>query len=191
MGQKWLVKKLPQAIQRPLDASESGGVMVAAVPDGGCCGWVNEGGDQTLLLGGAKVSVLYDELGRYNNRNYGVSFCTADARLAPAKDLLAYTLVSTARAGEGIRVSSEGREDAAELARVRTAVGGLPAVEVVRLTSTPQVATVIPPAALVGWPSGREILVAQDGRLAVYAIDGRQRRETPIRVRSAADAFPR
>ncbi len=71
------------------------------------------------------------------------------------------------------------------------AVGELPAVEGVRLGIPPRVTAVIRHAARVGWPSGREILVAQDGRPAVHAIDGRKRRETAIRVRSGADAFLR
>jgi hypothetical protein len=39
--------------------------------------------------------------------------------------------------------------------------------------------------------SDREILVAQDGRLAVYDIRDSRRKETTIRVRRAADAFLR
>jgi hypothetical protein len=39
--------------------------------------------------------------------------------------------------------------------------------------------------------SDRELLVAQDGRLAVYDARGSKRKETAIRVRSAADAFLR
>ncbi len=50
---------------------------------------------------------------------------------------------------------------------------------------------VIRRASLVGWLSGREILVAQEGRLAVYDTDGRKKKETAIRVRSGADAFLR
>jgi hypothetical protein len=50
---------------------------------------------------------------------------------------------------------------------------------------------VIRHAVLVGWGSDREILVAQDGRLAVYDIRGSKRKETTIRVRSATDAFLR
>jgi len=190
-GQTWQAKKLPQAIQKPLTASEKGEILVAAVPDGGCCGWDNESNDQTLLLRNGKVSVLYDESDRYHNRNYDVSFYTADARLAAGNAMLAYTVVSTAPIGSQIRLSSDGKENAEELARVRKAIGELPAVEVVQPVTPPRSATVIPHAGLVGWVSDRELLVAQDGRLRVYDIGGNKRKETTIRVRSAADAFLR
>ena len=190
-GGTWQAKKLPQPILMPLTASEKGEVLVAAVPDGGCCGWENESNDQTLLLRNGTVSVLYDESDRYDNRNYDVSFYTADAHLAADNAMLAYTVVSTARAGSQIRLSCDGKENAEELARVRKAIAELPAVEVVQLGIQPRSATVICHAALVGWVSDREILVAQDGRLAVYDIRGGKRKETTIRVRSAADAFLR
>ena len=175
----------------PLTASEKGEVLVAAVPDGGCCGWENESNDQTLLLRNGTVSVLYDESDRYDYRNYDVSFYTADAHLAADNAILAYTVVSTARADSPIRLSCDGKENAEELARVRKAIAELPAVEVVQLGIQPRSATVIRHAALVGWVSDREILVAQDGRLAVYDIRGSKRKETTIRVRRAADAFLR
>lgn len=190
-GRMWQVKKLLQPIQRSLTASEKGEVLVAAVPDEGCCGWENESNDQTLLLRNGKVSVLYDESDRYDNRNYDVSFYTADAHLAAGNAMLAYTIVSTARTGSQIRLSSEGKENAEELARVRKAIAELPAVEVVQPGIQPRSATMIRHAVLVGWVSDREILVAQDGRLAVYDIRGSKGKETTIRVRSAADAFLR
>ena len=167
-GRRWQAKKLPQPVERPLTASEKGEVLVAAVPDAGCCGWENESNDQTLLLRNGKVSVIYDEFDRYGNRNTDVSFYTADARLAAGNGLLAYTVVSTARTAGEIRPSSGGKENAEELARVRRAMAELPAVEVVQPGRNPRPTTVIRHAELVGWVSDREILVAQDGRLAVY-----------------------
>ncbi len=190
-GRTWQVKKLPQPIERPLTASANGEVLVAAVLDGGCCGWENASSDQALLLQNGKVSVLYDEYDRFNNRNYDVSFYIGDARLAASNAMLAYTLVSTARAASEIRLSSDGKENAEELARVRKAIAELPAVEVVQLGIQPRPVTVIRHAELVGWLSDHEILVAQDGRLAVYDSRGGKRRETTIRVRNAADAFMR
>lgn len=190
-GQAWRVTKLPQPIEVPLTASEGGEVLVAAVPDAGCCGWVNDGSDQVLLLRDGKVSVLYDEFGRYNNRNYDVSFSVGNARLAPGHAMLAYTIVSTAGTGSEIRLASEGKENAEELARVRKEIADLPAVEVVQLGIQPQSVTMIRHAALVGWMSDHEILVAQDGRLAVVDIRGGTRKDTTIRVRSSEDAFLR
>jgi hypothetical protein len=98
---------------------------------------------------------------------------------------------STARAGDEIRLSSDGKENPAELSRVRTTIADLPAVEVVRLGGQPQRATLIRHAALVGWMNDEEILVAQDEQLAVYDLRGRVQREIPIRVRTAGDAFLR
>lgn len=190
-GTTWQVKKLPQPIEQPLTASKHGAILVAAVLDGGCCGWENAGSDQMLLVRNSRVSVLYDEFGRYNNLNYDVSFYVADARLAAGNAMLAYTIVSTARTGDGIRLSSDGKENAAELARVRKTIVDLPAVEVMQLGTQPRPTAVIRHAALVGWMSDREIIVAQNGRLVVYDIRGRKQRELPIRVRSAADAFLR
>ena len=162
-----------------------------AVPDAGCCGWENDSSDQMLLLRNGKVSVLYDEFDRYGNRNTDVSFYTADARLAAGNALLAYTVVSTARTTSEIRLSPEGKENPEELARVRRAIAELPAVEIMQPGRKPRPATVIRQAALVGWVSDCEILVAQDGRLAVYDTRGNKRKDTTIRVRSAADAFLR
>lgn len=190
-GQKWRVTKLAQPIERPLAASQNGEVLVAAVPDGGCCGWENESNDRTVLLEKGKVSVLYDEFDRYANRNYDVSFYTADARLAPGNRRLAYTVVATARTDSQIRLSSEGKENTEELARVRKAITELPAVEFVQLGIQPRSETIVRHAALVGWLNEREILVADDGRVSVYDIRGSKHRETAIRVRSAADAFLR
>ena len=67
----------------------------------------------------------------------------------------------------------------------------LPAVEVMQPGRKPRPTTVIRHAELVGWVSDLEILVAQDGRLAVYDIRGNKRKDTMIRVRGAADAFLR
>jgi hypothetical protein len=190
-GQKWLGKKLVRPIEDPLDASEKGEILVAAVPDGGCCGWDNDSDNQTLLLHKGKVSILYDEFDRYGNRDYDVSFYTANARLAPGNRMLAYTIVSTVQPGSDIRLSSDGKENIEELERIHKTIGEIPAVEIVHLGTAAQSKTSIRYASLVGWLSEREILVAQDGRLMIFDTLGNKRRETTIRVRSAADAFLR
>jgi hypothetical protein len=190
-GTTWAAKKLPQPLPKPLAGSQKGDVLVAAVPDGGCCGWENEGNDQTLLLRNGKTSVVYDEFQRYDNRNHDVSFYTADARLAPGASRLAYTIVATAGTGSEIRLSSDGKENPGERARLRKAIATLPVVEVVEPGRSSRALAIVPHAALVGWLSDTEILVAQDGRLAVYDVRGGKRKETTIRVRTAADAFLR
>jgi len=187
----WQAKRLPRPIENPLTASEKGEILVAAVPDGGCCGWDNMGSDQMLLLQSGKVFVLFDEFKRYDNRNYDVSFYISNARLSPNNAAIAYTITSSARTGDEIRLSSDGKENAEELARVRRTIGELPAVEVVWLGNKGQPKTILRHASLVGWLSEHEIIVAQGGRLMVFDIHSQKRRETTIRVRSAGDAFLR
>jgi len=188
---RWTPKRLPQPIAVPLAASERGDILIEAVPDAGCCAWENESSDQLLLRQGRRSVVLYDEARRYDNRNYDVSFYVSDARLSVGHTLLAYTLVSTARADGEIRLSSDGKENAEELARIRRTIANLPTVEIVQLGATPRTTAAIAHAGLVGWAGEREILVAQDGTLALYDPQGVRRRDTAIHVRSAAHAFLR
>jgi hypothetical protein len=184
-------RALARPVEQPLAASADGEVLIAAEADGACCGWDNEGSDRMFLFRNGTESVLYDEFSRYGNRNYDVSFFVANARLGAGDTMLAYTIASTSQPGGEIRLSSSGREDAAGLARVREALAGLPAVEVVDLGVRPAPPVVIRSASLVGWLNDREILVARNGRLAVYDARGTLRIETDIRVRSGADAFLR
>jgi len=187
----WRMTAAPQPIPEPLAVSEQAAVLVFAVPDGGCCGWDNESSDQVLVLRDGKVSVLYDEAGRYQNRDYDVSFHAAGAGLAARAALCAYTIVATATADTEIRSSSEGKPTAEGLARLRKAIGDLPAVEIVPLQYRPGAVTTVLHAVFVGWVNDREILLAQDGQLVLYDIHARTRRETGIRIRGPADAFLR
>jgi len=189
-GRTWQAEKLPQPLEKPLTVSEDAGLLVVAVPDGGCCSWDNESSDQMLLQNG-KVSLFYDEFDRYGNRDYDVSFYTADARLSTENTMLAYTVVSTVRNAGEIPLSSGGRVNAEELARIRRVITELPAVEIVQAETQRRPIMTIRHASLVGWVRDREILVAQDGRLVFYDISSGKRKETMIRVRSAADAFLR
>ena len=190
-GSAWSATPLSEPVERFLAASRQGDALIVAVPDGGCCGWDNEGSDQLRLLQHGKVLTLYDEFARYHNRNYDVSIYPADARLAPGGSMVAYTLVSTSPVGGRIRLSSEGKDDPDALERVRTARAALPAVEVVDLGSVPPPATIVARARLVGWLTERELLVVRDGLLTACDRRGRATAVTPIRVRSAADAFLR
>lgn len=190
-GQGWQVRKLPEPVTKPLTASANGDILIVAIEGLGCCGWDNEGSDRILMLKKDKVFPVYDEFERYDNRNYDVSFFATDAKLSPDNEMLAYTLVSTARATEEIRLSSEGKENPEELIRIRKTIAELPAIDVVKLGTKPRPVTMIHQATLVGWLSENEILVVQDGHLAVYNILGNKRQDTSIRVRSIADVFLR
>jgi hypothetical protein len=77
------------------------------------------------------------------------------------------------------------------LTRLRAALPGLPAVEILELGSPSLPPAVIPRAGLVGWLTDRELLVAREGVLTVCDLGGNTGRATSIRVRSAADAFLR
>lgn len=188
-GQQWRATKLPQPLEQPFAASSTGDLVIAAVLDGGCCAWMNEGSDKLLLVHGGAVAVLYDEFTRYDNSNYDVSFYPSNARLAPGRFMVAYTLVSTAKPGDPIPLSSSGTERPDELARVRATIAELPSIEVVRLSAPPQRTAVIPHAALVGWLNDREILTVRDGSLTVYDLQTARWRDAAIRVRTAADVF--
>jgi hypothetical protein len=183
-GETWQAKKLPQPVENPLDASERGEVLVTAIEDCGCCGWDNDSSNQLLLFKNGKVSVLYDEFSRFNNRNYDVNFYVVNAKLAPGNSLPAYTIASTAGTAGEIRLSSTGEENAEELARIRKTIAGLPAVDIIRPYVKPLPVKTIPRDALAGWLSDREILVAQNGQLVIYDVHGSKRKETNIRVRS-------
>jgi hypothetical protein len=190
-GSTWQRSALPRAVERFLCASARGEALITAVLDGGCCGWENEGSDQLLLVEAGKVSVLYDEFARYGNRDYDVSIFPSYARVAPGGSMVAYTLASTAAARDPIRLSSSGTGNAAELARVRSAVTGLPAVEILNLRNPPGPIAVIPRAGLAGWLNDRELLVAREGALVVSDPHGNTRKATNIRLRTASDAFLR
>jgi hypothetical protein len=192
-GSAWRWSRLAQPVERPLAASRDAALLVAAVPDGGCCGWENDSNDQLLLLRDGKTRVVYDERERYDNADYDVSFYPANARLAPGFGALAYTVASTAEpSGTGeIRLTTDGKPNAAELARVRKAALDLPAVEVILLDAKAPKPVGIPHAMLVGWLDDRRLLVVRNDRVVVCATDGRLLQETSITVRGAADAFLR
>lgn len=191
-GQRWQPVRLSRPLQRVLAAAANGVMLISTIMDPGCCGWINEGSDETALHVDSRRSVLFDEWARFNNRNYDMSFYTTAAQFAPGQALVAHTIDGDAIGADGdIRLSSEGKEDAQELARVRAVIADLPLAEIVRAGSPPQIVRTIRHAAVVGWLSERELLVAQEGHLAVYDASGNKIKDTPIRVRSAADALLR
>ncbi len=189
----WLTTKLPHAIEQVLDSSSdaSGVVLIEAIPDGGCCGWVNESDDQTLLTRNGKTLVLFDEFQQYQNQDYDVSFSTANAKLSPRSMLAALTVTASNEPGSEIRLSDTGRANAAELSRIQKALADLPAVEVLRLDDPPKRTAMIPHARLVGWVNDQEILVVENGLLASYNVVSGTRRKSEIRVFKESYAFLR
>src|SRR5947209_6164457 len=66
-GGKWTAQPLSEALERVLDVSADGSVIIESIPDSGCCGWVNESNDQTLVLSEGKKHTLFDERATYKN----------------------------------------------------------------------------------------------------------------------------
>ena len=120
-----------------------------------------------------------------------MSLFATGARLSPDLARVAYTLVADAPpAGEEIRLSDSGKENPAELARIRQAMVTLPAVEIVRLDAPTRTPVVIPHASLAGWLDGDRVLVVEEGKLAVYSAAGAKVRDTVIAA-SASTAWLR
>ena len=189
----WTETKLPHAMERVLDSSSDGGglVLIEAIPDGGCCGWVNESDDQALLTRNGKSTVLFDEFQQYQNRDYDVSFFSTNAKLSPHCTLAALTVTATSEPGGEIRLSDAGKTNAAELFRIQHALRELPAVEVLRLEDPPKRTAMIPHARLVGWVNDRELLLVEDGFLVSYNVINGSRRTSEIKVAKESYAFLR
>jgi len=181
-GGKWSEKKLPHPMDPMLDAANGGAIIIEANADAGCCGWVNESDDQTLLTGDGKTTVLFDERERFHNADYDVSFYTPIGKLAPKLDFIALEIASTARAGDEIRLSSDGKPNAGELAQIQQALADLPAVEVLSLEQPPKRTTRLPHASLVGWLNDNEILVIEDQQLVAFNISTGSKRRSEIKV---------
>ncbi len=189
----WQETKLSGAMELVLDsfADTKGVALIEAIADGGCCGWANEGNDQTVLTRNGKTIVLFDEFQQYRNQNYDVSFFTANAKLSPHATLAALTVNATNEPGAEIRLSDSGKANAAELAHIQHALTELPVVEVLRIDDAPKRIAVIPHATLVGWVSDQEILLVEDGLLVSYNVINGGRRKSEIRVAKETYAFLR
>jgi hypothetical protein len=187
----WRSTRLSEVAESPMDVSADGEILLAAVFDGACCGWANEGSDQLRLLRQGKSTVVFDEFQRFDNRNYDVSFFASSAKLSPNSAQIAYTIITTQRPNEEIRLSADGKDRADELARIKRTIAEVPLMEIVNATDPARVIAAIPHAELVGWLSDSELLVVQDGKLTVYTASGKRARQSSIEVRSAASVFLR
>ena len=191
-GTAWTPTALSAPIESPLTASGDATLLAAAIGDAGCCGWINESSNQLIVINKGARTVVFDEWARFDNRNYDATFMVSAAELSPSAARLAYTVAADApKANEEIRLSSDGKDNPPELARIRKAVSELPAVEIVEIANPARTRVTIAGAELVGWLDADQILVAQNGQLAVFDRQGSKTRDLPIRVRRAADAFLR
>jgi hypothetical protein len=188
---KWTANPVTPPLQRVLDAASDGNVIVEAIPDTSCCGWLNQSDDQTLLRTGEKTLVLFDELATFKNPDYDVSFYTSNARVQPGLGAVAMTLNSTAETNKPIQLAEQGQASLEETQRIHKALEELPAVEVKNVEDSPKRIAYLPHATLVGWISDKEILVVEAHLLVAYNVSTGVRRKSTIRVEDAAHVFLR
>ncbi len=186
---KWTATPLDKPLQRELDASPGGDVTVEAIPDAGCCGWVNESNDQTLVRASAKTRIVFDERANYKNPDYDVSFYTSNALLSPEIGYVAMTIQATATPDQPIQLADEGQANPEEMKQIRKALVDLPAVEVKSMEDTPRRVAFVPHAMLVGWMSEKEILIVEDHLLVVYNLGTGARRKSGLRVEDVRRVF--
>ena len=188
---KWKANPLVPPLRRLLDAASGGRVIVEAVPDTGCCGWVNESDDQTLVRNYDKTLTVFDERASYNNPDYDVSFYTSNARLSPERGLVAMTIVATSQPNQPIQLAEEGQANPEESQSIRKALAELPAVEVKTVDDSPRRVAFLPHVTLVGWISEKEILVLENHLLVAFNVATKARRKSSIRAEDAAHVFLR
>jgi hypothetical protein len=182
----WASRTLGRPVESFLDAADHGEVFIEAIRDGGCCGWENESDDQTLMVSGDKSTAIFDERRRFHNDNYDISFFTEKAKLSPDLNGVAYTLASTARPGQEIRLSDSGKEKPEELKAIQKELPGLPRVEVVWLSAPDRVAVSVEKAELVGWLDAKRLLVVKNGELQLVDAAGKL---TPTGVKADAAKY--
>jgi len=190
-GGKWAANALGEPLQRVLDATADGRIIVEAIPDTGCCGWSNQSNDQTLVLTNGKKLAVFDERATYKNPDYDVSFYTSNARLSPDMGSVAMTIASTAETNKTIQLAEDAEANPEESQRIRKALLELPAVEVKSVEDTPRQLAFVPHATLVGWISEREILIVEDRVLVVYNVGTGARRKSTVRVEDAGRLYLR
>lgn len=188
---KWTAESLAEPLRRILDATSDGSTVVEAIPDTGCCGWVNESNDQTRVVSSGKVRTVFDERATYNNPDYDVSFFSSNARLSPELGFVAMTIVATAEANQPIQLADEGQANPEESKQIRAALAELPEVEIKSVEDSPRRIAFVPHATLVGWITEREILIVEDHMLVGYNVSTGARRRSSIRVDDVAHVFLR
>jgi hypothetical protein len=190
-GEKWTANALAEPLRRVLDAASEGDVIVEAIPDTACCGWVNQSNDQTLVRIAGKKKIIFDEQATYQNPDYDVSFFTSNAKLSPDLAHVAMTVTATATSNEPIQLSEQGQANPEESKRIRKSLGELPAVEVKSMEDPPKRVAFVPHATLVGWINDREVLIVEDHLLVVYDVASGARRKSGVKAEDTARVFLR
>jgi hypothetical protein len=191
---KWNAAEITPPVRRVLDAAGADTIL-EAVPDTGCCGWMNLSDDQTLLRLYDRTLTVYDERAEYKNPDYDVSFYTENGGLSPDLDAVAFTIVATAGPNQPIQLAQQGQADPQESERIRKSLFDLPAVELRTLDTKNGEAShrtqFLPHATFVGWINEKEILMVVDHLLVIYKVNDKARRKSDIRVEDAAHVFLR
>ncbi|MGC2197787.1 MAG: hypothetical protein WA628_24155 [Terriglobales bacterium] len=187
----WSATDLNQPMQRVLDMTEHGSVLISAILDTGCCGWENQSNDQTLLLSYGKILVLFDERSKYKNPDYDVSFFTENTKLSPELAHVALTIEASAKSSAPIQLSEQGQANPAESLRIRKALTDLPAVEVLSALEPSKRSAFLPHAYLIGWINEKEILIVENHLLVAYNVASGTRRKSSIKVEDPAFVFVR
>ena len=190
-GGTWVATELKQPLQRVLDSTEHGSVILSAILDTGCCGWENQSDDQTVLLAYGKSVVVFDEREQFKNPDYDVSFFTENAKLSPENSLVAMTIEASSKSNQPIQLSEQGQGNAAESLRIRKALTELPMVEVVTAVEPVKRTASLPHAVLVGWLNEKEILIVENKVLVAYNVVAGTRRKSAVRVEDPSYAFVR
>jgi hypothetical protein len=187
----WAATDLAQPLQRALDMNDHGSVVISAILDTGCCGWENQGNDQTILTNHGRTVTLFDERLQYKNPDYDVSFFTENAKLSPENVRVAMTIEASAKSNAPIQLSEQGQANPSESLSIRKALIDMPAVEVVSAADPSKRSAYLPHTYLVGWISEKEILIVENHVLVVYNIETRTRRRSTIRVEDPSFVFLR
>jgi hypothetical protein len=187
---KWTATALDPPLRRVLDAANAGAIL-EAIPDTACCGWENQSDDQTVLRLHSKTVIVFDELESYKNPDYDVSFYTENGKLSPDLSSVALTIAATAQPNTAIQLAEQGQANPEESQRIRKALLDLPAVEVKSVEVSSRRIAFLPHAELVGWISGKEILIVEEHVLMAYDVATGARRKSSIRVEDAGRVFLR
>lgn len=190
-GDKWSSSKFNQDFDTILDTDAGGDTVLYAIRDSGCCGWDNDSSDQTILSSKGRIRLIFDEREKFSNPDYDVSFYTSKARLSPDGSHIALNIATTQRESNAIRLSSTGKENPNELARIREAIQTMPSVEVIQASGSDTPLVSIPNASLAGWLNVQEILVIREGVLARCDISTNVCGNTPVAVKKDSAIFIR
>ncbi len=196
---KWAGKRLEPPCEVILDARDNGTMLVDAVPDGGCCGWVNESSDLTYVRRHGRRTEIFDEGRKYDNSAYDVSFFSANAHLSPDLSMVAHTIASSMAAdtkADQFRFSSSVEQNRKmrpeEVSRLKGMINRHPVVEILVLGASVRRLAEIEKATLIGWLNEREVLIFREKKLAVVNVhDGKLMSILPITAETAENVFLR